>query len=75
MANNEVDGFMICGGCFAGNVLGTTFPEKFTILPPEWQSDTWACDLHFAYTSRALRTYSKFNDWDSFVRYWRNTAA
>lgn len=67
MVNSEVDGFMICEGCYVSNVLGTNFQNKFTSYSSEWKSDTWACDLRFAFTSRALRTYTKLNDWNSFV--------
>ncbi|RAO69042.1 uncharacterized protein BHQ10_005054 [Talaromyces amestolkiae] len=67
MVNGDVDGFMICEGCYVDNVLGTTFQNKFTTYSSEWESDTWACDLRFAFTSRALRTYTKLNDWNSFV--------
>lgn len=67
MVNNEVDGFMICESCYVGNVLGTSFQNKFATYPSKWESDTWTCDLRFAFTARALRTYAQLNDWNSFV--------
>lgn len=65
----EIEGFVSCESCYENVVLASSFSDRFKPYEVAQPADaTFACDITIKYVARAMKEYSKTNDWNGFVR-------